>query len=277
MTANLRGRIRRVIVGVVLFAEGILSRYRGPRRWGMTIELPTHRGTLHSTKVIAPLETRVIRFGLGSPEEPTFFIWRLWTQGNEIYLNFVPDKAPKISLHSSGNWQIDLGKKRHKLTGPIKCKDSLWTQGPSLFFVNLPHSIVPALKKMSDLAKVRRNVHWFDLPTEWHDSQFVVFISDPKVPRDKQPPYDAKAKFQHVIGPIPLRNGGHVWLRQATKKVPKESRDYLLQLRRKSRGFRATTSLHGMLLHFASENTITVIPFARRGRDEGTVLLKREL
>jgi len=88
-------------------------------------------------RAIPPLESKVIRFGLGSSAVPTFFIWRLWIQGNEIYLSFIPKGFPKLSLHSTGRWQGDLNNLRHKLDGPIRVNDD-WTAGPVIFFVNLP-------------------------------------------------------------------------------------------------------------------------------------------
>jgi hypothetical protein len=40
----------------------------------------------------------MIRFWFGSREHPASFVWRLWTQGNEIYLEHAPGGSPKLSL-----------------------------------------------------------------------------------------------------------------------------------------------------------------------------------
>lgn len=221
--------------------------------------------------VIAPLDKKVIRFGLGTTKRPTFFIWRLWVQGDEAYLTFVPESSPKFSLHSSGCWKIDLDAYRHNLTGPVRLDDN-WMLGPVIFFVNVPHAESTAIDGVAELAEKRKKVLWFDHPKDWHLCEFAVFVGEAELPDDALPPPDTEAEDTDFIGPLRLRNGQLIWVRRVTKPFPLEGRDYIYQLKREARGFRRNPSYHGMLLHVAKENKITVIPIARRQPDGEMIL-----
>jgi hypothetical protein len=49
----------------------------------------------------------VLRVGVGSPAEPRSSIWRLWLQGDEVYVGARELlRAFKVSLHKSGIWRM---------------------------------------------------------------------------------------------------------------------------------------------------------------------------
>lgn len=54
-----------------------------------------------------PLRRSPVRFAVGSPNGTTSNTWRVWTNGDDVYLacrdNF---KETKVSLHASGRWRM---------------------------------------------------------------------------------------------------------------------------------------------------------------------------
>jgi hypothetical protein len=50
------------------------------------------------------------KFATGSHEAPRSAVWRVWVQGEEAYVaSFMLGGGPKLSIHSNGNWQIQVG------------------------------------------------------------------------------------------------------------------------------------------------------------------------
>jgi hypothetical protein len=51
-------------------------------------------------------QRKVIRFAVGSPEQYRSSLWRLWVQGNDVYLGArIITGVVKLSMHRSGIWR----------------------------------------------------------------------------------------------------------------------------------------------------------------------------
>ncbi len=215
-------------------------------------------------KVIEPSENRVVRFAIGSESNPTSSVWRLWTSGDDAYLNFAPIPYPKFSMHGQV-WKIDFNTKRHSF-GPITCPNAKgWIQGPAVFFCHVPYDPMPPPPGLLREVREEKNIRWFDMPEEWHVRQFVVFFASREVGKAELPPRDTAADpVQHAIGPLPLGDGRWVWLRQATQPVPEDRKNYLLTVRASVEGLSVDASARelrslGLAMHLQG-STVVVVP-----------------
>lgn len=181
-------------------------------------------------QTIAPSEKRVLRFGIGSENSPSSFVWRLWSSGNDAYLSYGPRPDPKFSMHGQ-LWKSDVGNQRHTFT-PIPCEAPGWIQGPAVMFCHVPYEPTPTPRAIVEHSSNRRNVRWFAIPPVWHVAEFVVFFASSDIPAGSFPPPDADDSLEHfAIGPLPLRDGGQVWVRHFAKPIPVDRQNYLLGVR----------------------------------------------
>jgi hypothetical protein len=214
-------------------------------------------------QTISPSEKRVLRFGVGSDDWPSSFVWRLWTSGNNTYLSYGPRPDPKFSMH--GNvWKSDFGNHRY-MFDPIPCVASGWIQGPVVMFCHVPYKPTPAPKAVVEHVSERTNVRWFPIPPVWHLAEFGVFFAPPEILGESFPPPDAD-DFEHfALGPLPLRDGSKVWVRHLVKPIPTDRHNYLLGVRSAINGFTSNQDLLdddvlGTVMHL-SGSTIVAVPF----------------
>jgi len=217
--------------------------------------------------VIGLSEKRIVRFAVGSPEFPSSFTWRLWTRGNDTYLAFAAIPDPKFSMHGS-IWKADFGHKRY-IFGPVACASAPgWTQGPAVLFCHVPFHPAPPPQDLLEESSRRRGIRWFPLPPEWHLAEFVVFFARPELGPDALPPPDRTVGPDVcAIGPLPLNDGRHVWLRHLTKPIPNDRRSYLFAVKASLAGLRVdkpsdTLRSLGILMHL-HESTIVAVPFGK--------------
>jgi hypothetical protein len=93
-------------------------------------------------------EKNTIRFAVGSPDEYRSAIWRLWVQGNDVYLAArVLTGFIKISLHRSGIWRLawtdQSGIRTQGSSDRVEARWQRpqefrqgWTQGPAVIVPN---------------------------------------------------------------------------------------------------------------------------------------------
>lgn len=229
-----------------------LVRISGAEKWRLPPAM--------TMNVLPPSETGMIRFGVGSPQEPTSFIWRLRATREDSYLIFGPRHDVKASMHGDV-WKIDAGTQRHRFR-PIHCpKAPGWIQGPAVMFCHVPYRPTPTPEHIKTEIAKSKNIIWFRTPDEWSLSEFVVFFTE----TTDAPPPDSTAALQFAIGPLPLETGERIWLRQVTKKIPMDRRAYLLQLRNTVRGMRVdklAKDLRGIAMVFhLHESSIVAVPF----------------
>ena len=216
-------------------------------------------------EIVSPSEDRVIRFAVGTEDNPTSFVWRLWTSQDDAYLTFAPLPEPKFSMHGEV-WKLDAGTTRHTFR-PIPCPNAQgWIQGPAVVFCHVPYDPTPPPEHLLTQAIKAKNVRWFELPPRWYLVEFVVFFADERVGQQELPPMDTTVEgTQRAVGPLPLADGRRVWLRQLTKPIPEDRKDYLLRLRMEIAGIavdetsKALRSL-AVILHLQN-SSIVAVPF----------------
>lgn len=153
--------------------------------------------------ILSPSERRVVRFVVGSPDNATSFIWKLWTQDDDAYLLPFSRSEPKFSMHGDV-WKIDVGSYRHNFTA-IACPNAPgWVQGPAVMYCHVPYDPTPPTESTLSEALARRNIRWLDMPPEWHLRQFVVFFANADVDANQPPPVDSTIGCpQYAIWPTP--------------------------------------------------------------------------
>lgn len=214
-------------------------------------------------KVIEPSERGVIRFALGTEAEPTWFVWRLWTTRQDVYLTLTGDPEPKVSMHE-GLWKVDVGGRRHVLK-PIPCVDAPgWTQGVAIVYAQLPTRLPLLPESVAAQVRARKNVRWFPPPAEGHLAEFVVFVADPSLSRDALPPPDLGCQGQQfAIGPLSASEGSQVWLRHLSKPIPADRMGYVEGLRKEAEGMVVDGSAQdlrarGVVMHLSGSSIVAV-------------------
>jgi len=158
-----------------------------------------------------------LRFGIGAEGVRHSSIWRVWVQGDEVYL------APrglaslvKMSIHSSGvwrwawtgalEWQSNLSRDR-LIRGWRKPEPFMpgWVMGPSVMF---PWAPVEGWD--GDPIDTERSVLWLDPPSENQKITVTILLGDsdvlepiPDLGELRQTPRHAEFR---------LRSGGRAWI-----------------------------------------------------------------
>jgi len=135
-------------------------------------------------------------------------------------------------------------------------------------FCHVPYKPTPPpLELLEHLRKKRKKkIRWFATPPEWHLAEFVVFFAEQEPTTNQLLPLDSTTSSeQFAVGPLPLANGKHVWLRHLTKPIPEDRKDYLLQVRGSIKGLSVDQQTHklrslGIVMHI-QESTIVAVPF----------------
>lgn len=165
---------------------------------------------------------KTIRFCVGTPEEPFSGVWRLVTNGNDVYLGASGQSMGifKVSLHQSGVWTLaatkqsgatfqDGNRRAKKWNRPLEHAKGI-TRGPSI--------IVPrtSLGSRKIAAKEKgKNAIWFDTPGEGEHVEFsIYFVSE-----------HASTKWnadEVEIANIGTKSGDRVILLASKKRSPKD-------------------------------------------------------
>lgn len=68
-----------------------------------------------------------LRVAPGRNGVPIAAFWRVWSQGDEVYLSRRQAEAvAKISLHSKGHWRFEVGHKRIMFAPPVQLAGGKW-------------------------------------------------------------------------------------------------------------------------------------------------------
>lgn len=116
----------------------------------------------------------VVRFAVGAECDRSVDIWRFWTQGDEVYFgcrNAI--STTKISLHSSGVWKAETGKKRFILNKRTPFSKE-WDLGPFLVF---PHVPVDRLELRGDHLKETPDLINLKAGDLWHARIIQIMFS----------------------------------------------------------------------------------------------------
>jgi hypothetical protein len=163
-------------------------------------------------------EKNTIRFAVGSIDEYRSAIWRLWVQGNDVYLAArVLTGFIKISLHKSGIWRLawtdasgvkaqgSMDRVEERWQRPQEFRKG-WTQGPAII---VPHSgIQSPFRHLPDTDKIR--IVWSPVPKPGHQHYFTILFASPQAPNDS---WQTVLRAGDVrLGMLNLRNGDKVIL-----------------------------------------------------------------
>lgn len=157
-----------------------------------------------------------IHFAVGTPDDPQSWVWRLWVQGDEIYLGAKNAlQAFKVSLHKSGIWRIAFVKelKREDEANDrviVKWKKPYefapgWT--PSIAVV------VSSIKPHRPFSKIKiedERIIWLPEPMEGKRLVFKILISTSEMSE-----VDLKQVLisdDRLIGSLIKTNGEKAWL-----------------------------------------------------------------
>ena len=132
----------------------------------------------------------VFRFAVGTPENPQSWIWRFWTQGDEVYFGARDAlNAFKVSLHKSGIWRIAFVEQLSRSDAIADRVILRWnkpTEYPTGWFQSvgiLVSSIVPECSFKKSVIQDRR-IEWFSPPSNGNKLVFKVLFSNPNLLKD---------------------------------------------------------------------------------------------
>lgn len=157
-----------------------------------------------------------IRFAVGTPDNPQSWIWRLWVQGDEIYLGAKNAlQAFKVSLHKSGIWRIAFVKEL-KREDEVTDRVIVRWKRPDEFTPGWTPSIavlVSSIKPSRPFNKVKmedERIVWFSQPIEGKRALFKIIISSPMMTE-----LDFKKILisgDKLVGTLAKKNCEKVWL-----------------------------------------------------------------
>ncbi|MBX9809935.1 hypothetical protein K2X92_06095 [Candidatus Gracilibacteria bacterium] len=158
----------------------------------------------------------VIKFAVGTPNDPQSSIWRLWVNKDDIYLgekNTLP--AMKVSLHASDNWRIAFVKELKREDETTDRAILKWKR-PAEIFPGWTPSIavlVSSLKPIRRLSKTTvedKRIIWMPETTEGKRMIFMLVIS-----KSNMSEMDARkilTPTDRIVGCLNKKNGEKVWL-----------------------------------------------------------------
>jgi hypothetical protein len=129
-------------------------------------------------------KNRTLRFAAGSPSVYHSAIWRLWVQGDDVYLGARGVlHLLKLSMHKSGIWRLawtqESGIRRPHLSDRV---EERWLRPPEFCpgWVKGPVLIVPDTDRRSRFAHLAANdpkIYWTPPPRRGHKVEFTVLFA----------------------------------------------------------------------------------------------------
>lgn len=168
-------------------------------------------------------ERKEVRFGLGSAEGQYSMVWRVWVQGNEIYMTSrVVGRWMRLSLHSSGIWRwafIEGSATAREMKGDRAQRKWLqpspfipgWVAGPSVMF-----PWAPVEGWTADPVETDKPVSWLEPPVKNEKVTVSLMIGGPGI----MPARDLlEEKRFPLLGELFLRSGGRVWIASRRERM----------------------------------------------------------
>src|SRR3989338_530076 len=128
-------------------------------------------------------DKNIIRFAVGTQDDPKSWVWRLWVQGDEVYIGAKNSlQAFKVSLHKSGIWRIAFVKELKRSDDTADRVIVKW-QKPGEFVPGWTASIAVAVSSIEParpFKKVRvedTRIVWFSQQTKGKRLLFKILIS----------------------------------------------------------------------------------------------------
>lgn len=159
---------------------------------------------------------REVRFGLGSAEGQYSTVWRVWVQGNEIYMTSrLVSRWMRLSLHSSGIWrwafiegsatarEMKRDRAQRKWLQPSQFIPG-WVAGPSVMF-----PFAPVEGWGADPVETDKPVSWLELPHKNEKVTVSLMIGNPGI----TPARDLLEERRFpLLAELFLRSGARIWV-----------------------------------------------------------------
>jgi hypothetical protein len=179
---------------------------------------------------MASNQRKTLRFAVGTPEEYRSAIWRLWVQGDDVYLaTRTMTQFIKLSLHRSGIWRLawteessmkaqgSYNRVEQRWQRPAEFRLG-WTQGPAVIVPN--SGIWKPFQRALDQEKIP--VHWSSIPQPGQKYHFTVLFARSQAPQNSW--QTVVRSDDSLLGVLDLRNGDKIVLhRREIPMVEKES------------------------------------------------------
>lgn len=157
-----------------------------------------------------------MRFGLGTAQGQYSTVWRVWVQGDEIYMTSrMFGRWMRLSLHSSGIWRwafVESSATARQMKGDRAQRKWLrpsefipgWVAGPSVMF-----PFAPVKGWEADPPETDKPVSWLEPPAKNQKVTVSLMIGAPgfTVARDL-----LEEKRFPLLAELFLRSGGRVWI-----------------------------------------------------------------
>ena len=187
---------------------------------------------------------RGARFAVGSTDGPRGSVWRIWVNGNDVYVAArVAASEMKVSLHASGKWRSAFTERHVQREDALIASDRDravdkwerpdefapgWTRA---FVIVVPASeVVPSQAVITDPGEII----WIDpLPDGWA-TIFTVLLSAPDATGSDGRGFATAAgreNFTEVVTAIELRKGERAWVVAHAEELSEEWRQNLEALR----------------------------------------------
>lgn len=162
---------------------------------------------------MASSELRTFRFAVGTPESPQSWLWRMWVQGDDVYLGARDAlRGFKVSLHQSNIWRIALIRKEADGSDRVIVKWNRpqellpgWTPSIGILISSLqPERPFPPKTIKDD------RIVWFQPPQE--GSRFVFKVLFSRAGYSENDLKRVSASRDRLVARFIKKNGEVVWL-----------------------------------------------------------------
>lgn len=164
-----------------------------------------------------------MRFGLGSAEGQYSTVWRVWVQGNEIYMTSrIVSRWMRLSLHSSGIWrwafiedsatarEMKRDRAQRKWLQPSQFIPG-WVAGPSVMF-----PWAPVEGWGADPVETDKPVSWLEPPAKNEKVTVCLMIGDAGI----TPARDLREEKRFpLLAELFLRSGGRIWVASRRERM----------------------------------------------------------
>jgi hypothetical protein len=180
-------------------------------------------------------QEKTLRFAVGSPSEYRSAVWRLWVQGNDVYLaGRTTVNVIKFSLHRSGIWRLawtdssglragnSSDRVEHRWLRPSEFRPG-WTQGPALIVPNV------GTKKpfRHTLNEGSGPIAWYPAPRPGNKHHFTILFADPAAPHESW--HTVLRPGDRSVGVLDQRNGTKVVLAQREVPMVEKESSYIYE------------------------------------------------
>lgn len=146
------------------------------------------------------------RFAVGTAEQPSSLVWRLWTRDDEVHLTVnAAGQATELTAYPTGRWRIDMGGVVSRWHRPKTFRPG-WTRGPDIVLPGRAAAVEPMAK-----APARSEpITWLSMPPTGQLVRIQMWFAEPGA--DQRRWQGALPERAEPLVGLPLRRAGSVHL-----------------------------------------------------------------